>query len=305
MSDALDDLSDITLAARSLNAAVATLRGDGITVRGQQTVGGGSINDAAHLSLSDGSELFLKRNRRSHQGLFQEEARGLRALRVAGGPRVPEPLALFEDDQHQYLLMEYIPTGRRSTQGWARLGRELAELHAARRRDRAGFPRDNHIGSTPQTNTWTDDWHRFFAQQRLMSQAERAVRTGRAEPALARGVEQLAARLPDLLPDCDDHRPGILHGDLWGGNVMFDSEGAPVLVDPAAYFGHREADLAMTELFGGFGSEFYRAYQERWPLEPGYPERRDIYNLYHLLNHLNLFGRSYLSACEAIVRSYS
>lgn len=305
MSDVDAGLARITLPVRSLSAAVAALRGDGVSLRSEQHLGGGSINEARRLQLSDGTRLFLKRNRLSHEGLFREEARGLLALRTEGGPRVPQPLALFEDDRYQYLLMEYVAPGGRSPAAWAMLGRRLAVLHASRRSERAGFPRDNHIGSTPQINTWSDDWHSFFARHRLLYQVELAARSGLADASLVRGVERLAARLGELLPDCDDASPGILHGDLWGGNVMMAESGEPVLIDPAAYYGHREADLAMTELFGGFSSAFYDAYREQWPLVPGYSERRDIYNLYHLLNHLNLFGRSYLSSCVSIVRSYA
>ncbi len=300
-----DRLEAITFDVRSLDRAVALLKGEGTTVRARHHAGGGSINDAAVLELADGSTLFLKQNSASHTGLFEEEARGLLALAEAEGPRVPRVLALFSDGHTQTFLMEYIASGRKGSGFFSRFGRDLARLHRTNRNDRCGFERDNHIGSTPQRNRWTRDWHAFFGEHRLLFQVELAQQRGHADTTMVRRTETLARKLPDLLPHVEDGRPSLLHGDLWGGNYMVDSEGQSVLIDPAVYYGHREADLAMTELFGGFSPEFYRAYREEWPLEPGYEKRRDLYNLYHLLNHLNLFGRGYLGSCQAILKRFS
>ncbi len=150
-----------------------------------------------------------------------------------------------------------------------------------------------------------NDWHAFFGERRLGFQIELARRGGRADAALERGVHRVIDRLDELIPDLDDGGASVLHGDLWGGNYLVSSDGEPVLIDPAVYYGHREADLAMTELFGGFQAPFYRAYKSEWPLVPGYEARRDVYNLYHLLNHLNLFGSSYAGSCAAIVRRFA
>jgi len=298
------DIGDISFPGEPLETVIHRVSGNGVAVRSSRRIGGGSINEASRLTLTDGTELFLKRNASRHEGLFREEARGLRALRRAGRPRVPEPVAIGEDGGTQFLLLEYVATGRRGPDFPTALGEQLAALHRTVRSDRCGFDEDNHIGSTPQLNGWDPDWYRFFGEMRLVPQMERARAAGYADTAMERRLHRLVSRLPGLLPPLDPGGASLLHGDLWGGNVIAGPEGEPVLIDPAVYFGHREADLAMTELFGGFGSAFFRRYREVWPLEPGYDDRRDLYNLYHLLNHLNLFGTGYLGSCSAILRRY-
>lgn len=298
-------LDSIRYPALSLARVIAQIRGEGVTVRSEERSGGGSINDTRILNLSDGTRLFLKRNSAAHRGLFEEEARGLLALARAEGPRVPRVEALFSEGSHQILLLEYIEAGRAGGDFFSRFGRALARLHRSNRSDRCGFDRDNHIGSTPQRNTWSENWFHFFGEERLLYQIELARRSGLADEEMVRQTRNLAARLRDILPDLDGGRASLLHGDLWGGNYMVDRAGEPVLIDPAVYYGHREADLAMTELFGGFSPRFYDAYAEEWALEAGYGERRDVYNLYHLLNHLNLFGGSYLGSCRAILRRFT
>jgi protein-ribulosamine 3-kinase len=300
-----DRLDPVRFDTGSLARVIAHIRGEGVTVRSEERVHGGSINDSCILTLSDRSRFFLKRNTLTHAGLFDEEARGLLALSLAEGPGVPKVYALFADGTTQHLLLEYIESGRSGSSFFGRFGRALARLHRTNRCDRCGFERDNHIGSTEQRNGWSADWHRFFGEQRLVYQAELALQRGLGDQDMVRRTRSLVKHLPDLIPHVDEERASLLHGDLWGGNYMVDTGGDPVLIDPAVYYGHREADLAMTELFGGFSPEFYRAYQQEWPLEPGYLERRDIYNLYHLLNHLNLFGGGYLGSCRAILRRYT
>lgn len=289
--------------AKSLEEAVARRFGTEVTLRGRRGVGGGSINRTGTLELSNGVTLFLKENSRRHTDLFKAEAAALEALRAAQGPRVPEPIALVEDDRNQYLLMEAIEPGRKGGGFFSRFGRELAELHQSNRGEAFGFSMDNHIGSTPQKNPWTESWTEFYGEQRLRFQIELARRKGLADGSMVSGVESIIGKLHTLLPEPE--HPALLHGDLWGGNYMVDEEGEPVLIDPAVYYGHREADLAMTELFGGFSPEFYRAYDETFPLQPGYRERVDLYNLYHLLNHLNLFGGGYAGSCRSIIRRYA
>lgn len=291
-------ISDVT----SLEEAIRRRYGSGVTVQSRRGVGGGSINRTGTLELSNGETLFLKENSRSHTDLFKAEAAGLEALRRADGPRVPEPIALFEDRRNQYLLMEAISPGRKGGDFFARFGTELARLHKTNTAEACGFSMDNHIGSTPQKNPWTESWIEFYGEQRLRFQVELAAKGGLADGEMVRGVEAIIAKLDTLLPEPE--HPALLHGDLWGGNYMVDEAGEPVLIDPAVYYGHREADLAMTELFGGFGGGFYRAYEETYPLQPGYRERVDLYNLYHLLNHLNLFGGGYAAGCRSIIRRY-
>lgn len=300
-----DELQRIKRTASSVQHAVVQVAGDGVRVRSERAVGGGMINETRQLLLTNGKSFFLKVNSRAHSDLFVEEARGLLALRETTGPRVPAPLGLFEKGDHQYLLMEWIEAGRPGGDFWTRFGGALAQLHRTNRSPRCGFFGDNHIGTTDQPNGWMVSWHDFFGERRLLFQVELARKHGRADAAMEQGVRSLIKKLPDLVPDLDEGGASILHGDLWGGNYMASTENEPVVIDPAVYYGHREADLAMSELFGGFSPEFYRAYQAEWPLVPGYEQRRDIYNLYHLLNHLNLFGGSYAGSCQAIIRRFS
>ncbi len=315
--------------------AVRSLYGEQIRIEGRSPVGGGCINRTSLLSLSDGSRLFLKESAAAHPGFFSAEVQGLAALaghplpersqassasarqpfdplrstaeweapsRSGEGVRVPMPLYLQDDPGAQFLLLEQIREGRRRRDFWEGFGRSLALLHRNLTSARYGFSRDNYLGATPQANRWESDWLLFFGEHRLRFQAELAVRRGRADSALLTGIEAVVRRLPELLPHPE--RASLLHGDLWGGNFMVGADGGAVLIDPAVYYGHREADLAMTELFGGFAASFYAAYSELWPLEPGYEERRELYNLYHLLNHLNLFGGSYAASVRSIVARY-
>jgi fructosamine-3-kinase len=176
-------------------------------------------------------------------------------------------------------------------------------MHQSLVNDRFGFESDNYIGSTEQPNTWTNTWCEFFGVQRIGFQARLARDRGRIGSQLSKSIDALVGRIQLLLPE--PRHPALLHGDLWGGNYLCDSTGNPVLIDPAVYYGHPEADLAMTELFGGFDAAFYRAYRDESPVDSGYSARRDLYNLYHMLNHLNIFGGSYLGSVQSIVASYS
>jgi len=300
-----DERTPVHLSASSLQQAIVQIAGDGVAVRSERSIGGGSINDTRQLILTTGDYLFLKANTRAPADLFAEEARGLQALRQAQGPRVPAPLGLFENGGTQYLLLEWIASGRPSGDFWTRFGRNLALLHRTNRSPRSGFSHDNHIGATEQPNGWMVSWHDFFAERRLLFQVELARKHGRADAAMEQGVRKIIKKLPDLLPSVDEGGASILHGDLWGGNYMVSETNEPVLIDPAVYYGHREADLAMTQLFGGFSPAFYDAYETEWPLVPGYEHRRDLYNLYHLLNHVNLFGGSYAGSCRAIIQRFS
>lgn len=196
--------------------------------------------------------------------------------------------------------MEDLSPGRRAGDYWPAFGRRLARLHQQTRPE-FGFEHDNYIGSTPQPNPWTADGYAFFAEQRLLYQARLARRQGLLGTAEVKQTERLARRLPELVPE---QPASLIHGDLWSGNALADRGGNPALIDPAAHYGWAEAELAMTTLFGGFPEVFYRAYQELNPRPPGLWERFEIYNLYHLLNHLNLFGGGYRAQVTGILRRY-
>ncbi|MFQ5577305.1 MAG: fructosamine kinase family protein [Anaerolineae bacterium] len=264
-----------------------------------QPVAGGDINRAARVTLSTGQTLFVKWHPNPPPGMFPAEARGLQLLASAHALRVPA-VHFFDET---CLGMEWLGRGSRDAAGTAAaLGRGLAQQHRLTA-ERYGLEGDNYCGLTPQVNTPAGNWPAFFARNRLGCQMELAARRNRLPAPRRQRLERLIARLPTLLPA----RPpaSLLHGDLWGGNWLVTAAGEPALIDPAVYFGHREADLAFTELFGGFPPAFYHAYRQAWPLESGYPERRDIYNLYHLLNHLNLFGEHYGRSVDAVLKRYT
>lgn len=261
-----------------------------------RAVGGGCINHGARLETRSGKTFFLKTNRSTPADMFAREAEGLQALRVADGPRVPEPYVWGPD----FLLLEDLSPAGRQPDYWPEFGRGLAALHN-HTNDRFGFPHDNYIGSTPQPNTWRADGCEFFTGERLLFQARLAQVNGLLTKDQARSVERLAARLPELVPV---QPPALIHGDLWSGNAIADESGRPAIIDPAAHYGWAEAELGMTTLFGSFPAVFYEAYQEVHPLEPGWRERLPLYNLYHLLNHLNLFGAGYLGQVLAVLRRY-
>ncbi|WP_443868648.1 fructosamine kinase family protein [Mitsuokella multacida] len=277
------------------------LYGPDARIVAQAPVGGGDINEAYHLVLQDGRDLFLKVHANVAADFFTAEASGLAALRQAGLP-VPEVLGCGRN----YLLLSYVKSARKSRDYWQQLGYELAKLHhsdptAFTCGHRFGFTQDNYAGSTRQHNRPSDSWIDFFRTQRLQPFLKLCWSYFSSdEKHLA---EQLLAHLEDRLIEPDF--PSLLHGDLWCGNVMTGPAGEPIFIDPSVSVGFREVDIAKTELFGGFTGEFYDAYQEACPLDPGYPERRDLYNLYPLLNHLHLFGNAYHTAVTRILRHYA
>ncbi len=260
-------------------------------------VGGGCINSAFRLSDGDRS-YFVKTSTRSSINMFEAEHEGLGALALPGAPRVPAPVTAGTTDRVAFLVLEYVPLSGMSGPAWTRLGEQLAALH----RDTAGmfgWHRNNTIGSTPQVNDWTPRWAEFWRDHRLGFQLALAERNGLERAVAARGRD-LMTRLAGLFEN-HDPPPSLLHGDLWRGNVAADDSGNPVVFDPAAYYGDREADIAMSELFGRFDQRFYDAYREAWPLDPGYDRRRTLYNLYHMLNHFNLFGGGYAGQVTGMI----
>jgi len=272
------------------------------------SLGGGCIADAAVATFADGSRVFVKRAAGA-PGMFEAEADGLRALAAPGAIRVPQVLAVAADA----LVLEMVESAPRGRDFFVDFGRRFAALH--RTRGRAfGYPGDNFIGATPQPNRpldgpWVEaapdqgsGWPAFFLERRLRFQAQLAQRRDGGE--LARLLDRTEARIADLLAAAPE-APALLHGDLWGGNYLVDDRGEACLIDPAVYYGHREADLAMTRLFGGFDRAFYAAYEEAAPLAPGHEDRLPLYQLYHLMNHFNLFGGGYHDQSRRILQRYT
>ena len=271
-------------------------------VRGLTPVGGGCINHGARLDAGGGASCFLKWNGSAPPGFFEAEAEGLRALRAAGTLRVPEPLAWGGGSgSPSWLLMEYLPPGPPAPDHDERLGEGLARLHRSADASAGfGWPRSNWIGSLPQSNRTSSSWSEFWRDERIVPQLRRAVDRGAFGDRDRRTLERTAELVPSALGDVDRGPPHLLHGDLWGGNAYAAEGGEPVVIDPAVYLGHGEVDLAMTELFGGFGRGFYDAYAAVAPVGPAYAHyRRDLYQLYYLLVHVNLFGRGYVRPSAA------
>ena len=289
---------------QALETVIARATGDGSSIRREARLGGGCISRAACLELADGRRFFFKSNADPLPGLFEREAEGLVALAGSGALRVPKVIGTGGGDgsSDPFIVMEMIESGRRSSDFSEQFGRRLAELHRASTADLYGFAADNYIGATPQPNTWCEDWVAFWRNHRLGFQLKRAFDNG-YRSALGSSGSKLMDRLDEWIGEPVEP-PTLCHGDLWSGNYLVDENGQAVLIDPAAYYGRREADLAMTSMFGGFDGRFYSAYRETWPLEDGSEDRMQIYQLYHHLNHLNLFGAGYLGGCEAILRRY-
>lgn len=269
----------------------------------QSRVGGGDINEAYVLHFEDGTSLFMKQNRKSCLPFFETEIRGLEAMRQTHTIQIPKLFGYGTDGIHAFLLMECLDGARRIPGFWDVFARELADMHKAPTEALItgfGFPTDNFIGSTPQVNQPCDSWIEFFRSQRLLPMIERT--KDYFDEKELRQLYELAGRVSEFL--VEPIKPSLLHGDLWAGNFMTGPDGKAWLIDPATYVGHAEADIAMTELFGGFPSEFYRAYRKYGLMQEGYEKRRNLYNLYHLLNHVHLFGYGYVPQVNRIVHQY-
>lgn len=283
-----------------LSEQLSKYLGTAVEVEGERPVGGGSINDCFRLETSAG-RFFLKVNSADRfPSMFEAEADGLKRLVAAGAIRVPEVIAFGEDQNVSYLLLEHIDGGLKSGAFWKEFGIRLAALHRTTA-NAFGLEFDNYIGSLKQVNTPAADWPSFFIHQRLEPQLRLARDRKRVEAGMAFRFERLFAKLDRLFPV---EPAALLHGDLWSGNFLCDADSQPVLIDPAVYCGHREMDIAMTRLFGGFDNGFYDAYNDAWPMERGWEERVDLCNLYPLLVHVNLFGGAYLAQVEAVLRRF-
>jgi len=272
----------------------------GIEVQSAQSVSGGSINQAVKIASNKG-DFFLKWNSSAPEDFFTKEAEGLELLKSAASDlRVPEVIVAEKpgESRHAFLLMEYIEEGRSGNS--FTFGKELAKLHQTTA-PQFGLETDNYIGSLPQNNRMHDDWPGFFSEERIKPQLKMAIDTGKMDRSLFSNWDRLASKLDELLPHT---KPSLIHGDLWGGNYLFDSSGKAVLIDPAVYYGHPEMDLAFSKMFGGFSGDFYEGYESVTPLEPGFSGRVPIYNLYPLLVHVNLFGGHYTTQAAQLLKKY-
>jgi len=279
-----------------LKAAVASALGSDVaTTRG---IAGGDINRAYEVALVDGRRLFVKANDSSPRGMFAAEARGLGWLgEAAGALRIPKVVAVASPEApQQFLVLELVATGAPARDFDEKLGRGLAALHRHGAQT-FGLDHDNFIGWLPQANAAVSNWPEFYRARRLEAQLRRAADEGRASSRMRQGFDRLFRVLDEICGPAEP--PARLHGDLWGGNLLCDDRGGPCLIDPAVYGGHREIDLAMMRLFGGFGARVFDAYDEAWPLADGHRERVPLYQLYPLMVHVNLFGGSYMGSVEA------
>jgi fructosamine-3-kinase len=261
------------------------------------SVTGGCVNQAYAIK-GKGSTYFVKINRASQAEMFAAEALGLKQIYSTQTIKVPQVICWGIADDSSYFVLEWLEFAHNVvSKSWEDMGRKLANLHKINSSDRFGWHRHNTIGLTPQINTWTSNWADFFAEHRIGYQLELAQKKCVNFP----NYEEIKAAIRSILADLKP-QPSLVHGDLWSGNVGITTLGEPVILDPATYYGHREVDLAMTELFGGFPAAFYRGYHQTWPLDRGYSERKNIYNLYHILNHFNLFGGNYIHQAERMIR---
>jgi len=280
---------------QAISEQISLATGQSFHFAAAHPLGGGDINSAYRLQGRDRS-YFVKLNRRELADMFAAEFDGLQEIASTGAVRAPIPIVHGEAGSQAFLVLEYLEFGASNQKAQRLLGRQLAELHR-HKQSYFGWSRDNTIGSTPQVNTRSEDWVEFWRERRLGFQLQLAGRNGYLGRLQTQG-ERLCGVLDGLFDKLRPPQPSLLHGDLWAGNSAADRQGNPVIFDPACYYGDREADIAMTELFGGYGREFYQTYNDTWPLDPGYPVRKTLYNLYHILNHLNLFGGGYQRQAE-------
>ena len=277
--------------------AITQATGEIFRPEGRRGVSGGDINTAEVLE-GGGGRYFVKLNDVARLAMFEAESEGLAEITNSKSVRVPQPICLGTHDSQAFLVLEYLDIVHSAGKSEELLGRQLATMHRSTTNE-FGWRRDNTIGSTPQINTAEHDWLTFYREHRLRFQLELAARNSPGGKLLRRG-EQLLERLPVFFAN---YKPlaSLLHGDLWGGNHAALRDGTPVIFDPAVYYGDRETDIAMTELFGGYNPGFYAAYNDAWPLDAGYRVRKNLYNLYHVLNHFNLFGGGYGGQGERMI----
>ena len=276
--------------------------GETVFIKSHQLLGGGSINYAAKIETNQGW-YFVKWNKASlYPEMFEKEARGLEILRQTMTLYIPKVIACGKEGDSSFLILEYIEAGKRDPEFWEKFGTGLARLH--RHSDKQyGLAEDNYMGSLVQYNKRYDNFTDFWITQRLMPQLQLAIDKGLMNSKHGKQMKLLYKKLPDLIPN--QRYPSLVHGDLWNGNYVINAQGKAALIDPAVAYSHREVDLAMSHLFGGFPSDFYIAYHQEYPFSPGLHKRFELFNLYPLLVHVNLFGRSYLASVEDILKRYT
>ncbi len=264
------------------------------------SLSGGCINHVHRITSSHGDFCLKFNQKASFPGMFECEAFGLNLLKESDTLRVPSVIHTGENGEYTYILLEFIASGKKISTFMEDFGHSLASMHL-NSHDYFGLDHDNYMGSQPQSNVQHDQWINFFIEERLERQIAVARNSGHLVQEHIGSFQRLFARLERILPN---EPPALLHGDLWNGNYMVSEEGKACLIDPAVYYGNREAELAMTTLFGGFDPAFYESYHETYPLQKGWKERLPLYQLYPLLIHLNIFGRSYLGSIEDILKKF-
>lgn len=276
---------------------ITQVSGEKFEVSNYTAVGGGCINTG--YKLTDGTRsYFVKLNQAAQVAMFEAEALGLKQMWQTQTILVPKPICYGTEGNNCYIVLEWLDLGGRGNdKSWEEMGRKLAALHRYQGKSEFGWDINNTIGSTLQINTWSADWAEFWAEHRIGYQLKLAKRRGGS---FSQG-DRLLKIIPELLA-AHQPQPSLVHGDLWGGNAAVTESGQPVIFDPATYWGDREVDIAMTELFGGFSTAFYRGYNQAWLLDDGYQQRKTLYNLYHILNHFNLFGGSYAAQAERMIQ---
>jgi len=282
---------------QDIERAIREATGAPFAIESRAGAGGGCINEC-HVIRGGGRAYFVKLNTPDRSKMFAAEAAGLDEIGRTQSIRVPRHVCHGTCPAAGWIALEHLELGPADSKGLRALGSNLARLHRATS-NRYGWDRDNTIGATPQLNAWADDWIAFWRERRLGFQLELAASRGHGGSLIENGrrlMENLPAFFAGYRP-----APSLLHGDLWSGNAAMAADGEPVVYDPAVYYGDRETDLAMTELFGGFSHQFYDAYRAEYPLDPGYETRKPLYNLYHVLNHLNLFGGGYGAQAERMI----
>lgn len=285
---------------KSLESTLTSERGQKVKITDTCPIGGGCINEA-HLVHTDSGRFFIKYNSSSaFPGMFEKESEGLNLLAETKTIDVPEVIATGETGKYAYLLLQFVESGTKKSDFWSDFGTRLAALHQ-HSAENFGFKHDNYIGSLTQSNLPHPDFISFFIGQRIGPQLKTARDKGEINHNDIKYFESLFKELPNIFPP---EKPALVHGDLWSGNLMVSANGLPCLVDPAVYYGNREADIAMTELFGGFRPDFYDAYNHSFPMEKGWQKRMDILNLYPLLVHVNLFGGGYAGQVIRIIRQF-
>jgi fructosamine-3-kinase len=280
---------------KEIESAVTRASGTAFRIAEKEALGGGCIHNANCIVGEDQRRFFIKQNGHSFLASFEAEAISLKAIAATDTIKVPMPIAVCAAGNTCALVLEYLPMGKSQEQDWNKMGEQLARLHQCTH-ERFGWDQDNWIGSTPQVNSWKGEWVTFYAECRLQPQIrwarKKGLRLGQAEAL----IDKFPAFFENYTPVAS-----LLHGDLWAGNASFLNDGSPVIFDPASYYGDRETDLALTELFGGFPGKFYDGYESVWPIDPGYRLRKDLYQLYHILNHYIIFGGGYGAQAEGLI----